>query len=71
LRWIPARGILPLQRVTSGTVDWAVDDALARQKQAYVFQAPFMMRRRVVDGIAFPLQLHGVDKSTATRCAGE
>lgn len=54
-----------LQRVKSGTVEWAVEEAIARQKQAYVFQTPIMMRRRVIDCIAFPLILHGVDKTTA------
>lgn len=54
-----------LQRLSAGSIDWAVDGISARRKQAYVFQAPIMMRRRVLDSIAFPLILHGVDKKTA------
>lgn len=60
-----------LQRLSSGTVEWAVNDAVARKKQAYVFQSPIMMRRRVVDSIAFPLTLHGMDKKTARGKATE
>lgn len=60
-----------LQRTSAGTVNWAVDEDLARQKQAYVFQAPIMMRRRVADSIAFPLILNGTDKRTAHKEAEE
>lgn len=54
-----------LQRCSGGTVDWAVPVGQARQKQAFVFQSPIMMRRRVVDSIAYPLHLLGVPKSAA------
>lgn len=60
-----------LQRKAAGTVNWAGDEALARQKQAFVFQAPIMMRRRVVESIAFPLILQGVDKRSAYKQAEE
>ena len=54
-----------LQRCSGGTVKWAVPNAVARRRQAFVFQAPIMMRRRVVDSIAFPLRLHGMGKAAA------
>jgi len=60
-----------LQRCTGGTVHWAVPNAEARQKQAFVFQSPIMMRRRVVDSIAYPLRLRGVAKAAAKAEARE
>ncbi len=61
-----------LQRCSSGTVAWAKDDA--RNKQAFVFQAPIMMRRKVVDNLIYPLRLRGLSKAAAlekaTHCAG-
>ena len=60
-----------LQRCAGGQVHWAVDAALARQKQAFVFQAPVMMRRRVVDSIAYPLRLRGVARGQANAQARE
>ncbi|MFV2091653.1 MAG: ATP-binding cassette domain-containing protein [Hyphomicrobiales bacterium] len=54
-----------LQRVSDGAVEWSMSDAVVRERQAYVFQTPIMMRRRVLDSIAFPLTLHGINKNTA------
>lgn len=54
-----------LQRVSVGSVSWAKDDETARKRQAYVFQTPIMMRRYVVDNIAFPLVVHGMKKHEA------
>lgn len=54
-----------LQHLSDGTINWAVDDTVARKKQAYVFQSPIMMRRRVIESIAFPLTLHGMGKKAA------
>lgn len=54
-----------LQRITAGTLTWSAEKTVARQKQAFVFQSPIMMRRRVIDSIAYPLILHGVDKRSA------
>ena len=63
-----------LQRCSGGEINWEVPQAQARQHQAYVFQSPIMMRRRVVDSIAFPLLLRGVSKAEAREralsCAG-
>ncbi len=60
-----------LQRCSSGAVDWAVPNPQARKRQAFVFQAPIMMRRRVVESIAYPLRLHGVDKTAALAKASQ
>lgn len=54
-----------LERARSGTVNWAVDTALARRRQAFVFQTPVMMRRSVLDNIAYPLLLQKVPKANA------
>jgi len=60
-----------LQRSSGGTVEWAVPQAKAREKQAYVFQSPIMMRRKVIDSIAYPLRLRGLSVSTARKNARE
>ena len=63
-----------LQRCSGGVVEWAVPQAKAREKQAYVFQSPIMMRRKVIDSIAYPLRLRGLSASAARakalECAG-
>lgn len=60
-----------LQRVGAGQVSWNVPEEAAQCKQAYVFQTPIMMRRTVVDSIAFPLVLRGVKKTKARQQAAE
>lgn len=54
-----------LQRLSGGHVEWKTSDTVARGRQAYVFQTPIMMRRRVLESIAYPLILHGMKKSEA------
>ncbi|MFQ5438379.1 MAG: ATP-binding cassette domain-containing protein [Paracoccaceae bacterium] len=58
-----------LQRCSGGQVRWAVPVADARHKQAFVFQAPIMMRRKVVDSLAYPLRLRGMARAEANRTA--
>jgi tungstate transport system ATP-binding protein len=60
-----------LERISAGRISWACDDATARQRQAFVFQSPIVMRRSVVDCIAFPLLLHGIGRSAARDKAAE
>lgn len=60
-----------LQRVSDGRVEWAVTEDLARTRQAYVFQSPIMMRRRVIDNIAYPLILQGMAKKQARTVASD
>jgi len=63
-----------LQRCSGGKVAWAVPKAEARNRQAFVFQAPITMRRTVRDSLAYPLRLRGMAKAAAlekaTQCAG-
>ncbi|PRY23091.1 tungstate transport system ATP-binding protein [Aliiruegeria haliotis] len=54
-----------LERLADGTIDWQIPDVEAREAQAYVFQTPVMMRRSVLDNVAFPLTLHGVHRKEA------
>ncbi len=58
-----------LQRCTKGTVAWAVPNTLARTRQGFVFQSPIMMRRTVVDSLAYPLRLRGMGKAAALKKA--
>lgn len=60
-----------LQRVSVGEVLWNVPKSEALSRQAYVFQTPIMMRRRVVDSIAYPLMLRGMGKMRARARATE
>jgi len=60
-----------LQRISGGTVTCNLPEAQARARQSYVFQTPIMMRRYVVDSIAYPLRLRRVDKKTAFAKASE
>lgn len=52
-------------RLTKGRIDWACDIATARHHQAFVFQRPVMLRRSVVQNIAYPLRLRGVGRKAA------
>lgn len=58
-----------LERAASGAVAWAVPQAEAQVRQAYVFQTPTMMRRSVTECIAYPLIVHGVARRDARRQA--
>ncbi|MCF6273539.1 MAG: ATP-binding cassette domain-containing protein [Rhodobacteraceae bacterium] len=60
-----------LQRCAGGQMNWAVPADEAQQKQAFVFQSPIMMRRSVVDSLAYPLRLRGVGKAEARTQARE
>ncbi|MEP2716087.1 ATP-binding cassette domain-containing protein [Pseudophaeobacter sp.] len=54
-----------IERMNGGSLDWACPKAEAQRRQAFVFQNPIMMRRSVVDNIAYPLQLTGVGRDEA------
>lgn len=60
-----------LQRLSAGELIWNQPQSLVRDRQAFVFQSPVMMRRSVVDNIAYPLTLHGMDKIQARAQATE
>ncbi|MGV6810998.1 MAG: ATP-binding cassette domain-containing protein [Brevirhabdus sp.] len=58
-------------RLSAGHIDWACGTKAARHEQAFVFQSPVMLRRSVLDNIAYPLRLRGVDRTQARHRAGE
>lgn len=58
-----------IARLNRGTLNWACPMSEAQTRQAFVFQAPVMMRRSVTDNIAYPLQLIGVARAEARRRA--
>ena len=60
-----------MERPGNGTVTWQCEDADARTRQAFVFQTPIVMRRTVVDNIAYPLLIKGHPKARALEDATE
>ncbi|WP_425039026.1 ATP-binding cassette domain-containing protein [Primorskyibacter sp. S187A] len=52
-------------RLSSGALDWACGTQEARHHQAFVFQRPVMLRRSVLDNIAYPLIVRGSTKRAA------
>lgn len=58
-----------LERPASGRRSWAAPEEEARRRQAYVFQTPIMMRRSVLDCIAYPLRVHGETRTAARQAA--
>ncbi len=59
-----------MERLSAGSVTWQVPERDARERQAYVFQTPVMMRRSVLDNVAYPLIVHGVRPKPARARAG-
>lgn len=60
-----------LDRASRGHVTWQRAAAKVRARQAFVFQTPILMRRKVVDCIAFPLRLDGIKRGPARARAAE
>nr|WP_204115147.1 ATP-binding cassette domain-containing protein [Shimia biformata] len=56
-------------RLHRGTITWACPTDEARHHQSFVFQRPVMLRRSVLDNIAYPLLVHGVKKPAALDAA--
>ncbi|CUH77731.1 Glutamine transport ATP-binding protein GlnQ [Tritonibacter multivorans] len=54
-----------LERLREGSLRWSCPLEEARRKQAFVFQTPIMMRRSVLDNLAYPLRLGGMDRKAA------
>lgn len=54
-----------LERCRDGSVVWSAPVEEARKRQAFVFQAPIMMRRSVRENLAYPLRLSGVSRAEA------
>lgn len=59
------RALHGVQRLSGGTLDWAVPARAAQNAQGFVFQHPVMLRRSVIENLAYPLRLHGVDRRSA------
>ena len=60
-----------IERLSAGEMCWVSGLEAARRRQAFVFQTPVMMRRSVLDNIAFPLRLNGVTQREARARAGD
>ncbi|KEJ88631.1 ATP-binding cassette domain-containing protein [Sulfitobacter donghicola] len=58
-------------RLTRGSIDWACGYHEARQQQGFVFQQPVMLRRSVLENIAYPLRIRGIGKAIAYEQAAE
>ncbi|WP_291729216.1 ATP-binding cassette domain-containing protein [Leisingera sp. F5] len=58
-------------RMNGGSLDWACPLDEAQKHQAFVFQTPVMMRRSVIDNIAYPLRLTGIARKAARARAAE
>ena len=54
-----------VERPNPGTLHWNVGAEDARLRQAFVFQSPTILRRSVLDNIAYPLTLRGVKRAEA------
>ncbi|WP_322889486.1 MULTISPECIES: ATP-binding cassette domain-containing protein [unclassified Yoonia] len=54
-----------LERPSAGQVGWALPEPATRARQAFVFQAPVMLRRNVRDNLAYPLLVQGMAKAKA------
>lgn len=54
-----------LQKLSAGKISWNCPHSEAQARQGFVFQAPVMMRRSVLDNIAYPLILHGAKRADA------
>ena len=52
-------------RLNAGTIDWHQPIETVREAQSFVFQRPVMLRRSVLDNIAYPQLIRGVAKPDA------
>lgn len=63
------RALHGLERLTEGRIDWPA--GMGREAQGFVFQQPILMRRSVVDCVAYPLLLTGTRRAAARDRAAE
>ncbi len=63
------RAMHGLERVSRGWVLWQGEAEDVRARQAFVFQTPVLMRRSVIDCIAYPLILDGRPRREARKAA--
>ena len=57
-----------IERISSGSVQWEDDDPA---KHAFVFQSPVVLRRTVVQNLAYPLELLKLPKLTVKTSVAE
>lgn len=60
-----------LERLSQGSAVWQGKKPHVKQRQAYVFQNPIMLRRSVKENLTYPLSLRGVSKPVASAIASE
>lgn len=60
-----------LERPRQGSVVWNIDERDTRKHQAFVFQTPIIMRRTVLQNLAYPLLVGRHDKKQAREQALE
>ena len=60
-----------LERLADGTAAWQVPQAEALKRQAFIFQQPILMRRSVLDNVAYPLRLRGTTAAKARQHAAD
>ncbi|WP_114965118.1 ATP-binding cassette domain-containing protein [Alkalilacustris brevis] len=65
------RAMHGLERINAGQVRWSGETERVRASQAFVFQSPILMRRTVVDCIAYPLRLSGMGRGAARTLAAQ
>lgn len=56
-------------RLHRGSIRWACATEEARHHQCFVFQRSVMLRRSVLDNIAYPLRVHGLARAPARAAA--
>ncbi|WP_319823985.1 ATP-binding cassette domain-containing protein [Thalassovita sp.] len=54
-----------IARLSGGSINWACPIDEAENRQAFVFQRPVVLRRSVLDNIAYPLRVRGVGRKQA------
>lgn len=65
------RAMHGLERINQGALVWGAASDVVRARQSFVFQTPILMRRSVVECIAYPLLLDGISKTEARARAVE
>ena len=60
-----------IARLHGGTIRWGCGRDEARRRQSFVFQRAVMLRRSVLDNVAYPLRLAGAGRAEARARAAE
>ena len=56
-------------RLANGQVTFATPAKTAQEQQSFVFQSPIMLRRSVLENLAYPLMINGHNKQSAMELA--